>query len=242
LPYFIYIRKNEGYAEVTIDPNTIFDTESEAIQQLIMERNWKKLTPKNRIIRILDFVKNEVPFGFTPKPRISASYVLMERKGQALTKSILLKTLLDACDVLCRFHAFHIKKEIYRGLLRRAPYRFLSDILPSCWIEVFSEDQWLVADGVLLDEAYLNGLKDRIAAAGDEFLGLGAGIFVPGNSHQKWDGKNHTYCQRAAIVRDFGVIEDFEWYFTEFQAGIKQLNRIPHKYANRMISSRRMSD
>ncbi len=224
---------------MTIDPNTIFDTESEAIQRLISERNWKKLTPKNRIIRILDFVRNEISFGFTPKPYISASYVLKEKKGQAITKCILLKTLLDACEVLCRFHAFQIKKDIYKGLLRPASYRFLSDILPSCWIEVFFEDQWLVADGVVLDEAYLNGLKDDMSSAGEEFLGWGAAIFISGNTQQHWDGKRHTYCQRAAIIRDIGVVEDFEWYFSEFHSGIKQLTRIPHKYANRMIAARR---
>ena len=75
------------------DPNKIFDTKSAAVQTLISERNWQKLIERNKIIRILDFLKNDVAFGFTKKACFPASGILTAGHGQALTKSILLKTL-----------------------------------------------------------------------------------------------------------------------------------------------------
>jgi len=98
------------------DPNKIFDANAPAIRELIKERNWNKLIDKNKIVRILNFVKNDIVFGFSKKPLLSASQVLSEGRGYSLTKSILLKTLLDSCGILCRFHAFTVKKELYQGL------------------------------------------------------------------------------------------------------------------------------
>jgi hypothetical protein len=219
------------------ETENIFDANSATIIELISERKWQKLILRNRIIRILEFVKNEIVFGFTPASVMSASRVLSAGRGHALTKSILLKTLLDSCDVLCRFHAFHIKKDLYKGLLYSPAYHLLPDVLLSCWIEVFYDGQWLVADGVLLDRLYMDGLEKRIKREEDEFIGMGAAVFNSGRSCSEWDGKNHSYCQRASIIRDVGVIEDFEWFFSDYKKEIRHLLRIPHKHANRVIAS-----
>ncbi len=219
------------------DPNKIFDTKSAAVQALISERNWEKLIERNKIIRILDFLKNDIVFGFTKKACLPASEILTAGHGQALTKSILLKTLFDACGVLCRFHAFKIKKELYKGLARPFDYKLLPNTLISTWIEVFFEEQWLVADGILLDSGYMRGLQNGILPSEGEFIGMGAGIFLSGNSRTIWNGKNHTYCQRAAIAEDMGIIDNFEWFFSEYKPEIKQLGKISHKFANMVINT-----
>lgn len=223
------------------DPNKIFDVNSPAIQELIKERNWLKLVDKNKIIRILNFVKNDIVFGFSKKPLLSASHVLSEGRGYALTKSILLKTLLDASGILCRFHAFRVKKELYQGLLPPMSYNMMSDHLMSAWVEVFYDNQWLVADGALLDDAYFSSLEKNFHEAQKEFIGMGCAVFLENGIQSSWNGKNHTYNQRAAITRDLGVIEEFEWFFTEFTKDFKQLGRISPKFANRVIHSRRFN-
>ena len=223
------------------DPNKIFDVNSQAIQELISERNWLKLVDRNKIIRIVNFVKNDIVFGFSKKPLLSASQVLTEGRGYALTKSILLKTLLDASGILCRFHAFRVKKELYQGLVAPMTYNMLSDHLMSSWVEIFYDNQWLVADGVLLDDAYFASLEKNFHEAQKEFIGLGCGVFLDTGIQTEWNGKNHSYCQRAAITRDLGVIEEFEWFFSEFTKDFKQLGRIKPKVANKAIHTRRFN-
>ncbi|MCF7832640.1 MAG: transglutaminase family protein [Candidatus Marinimicrobia bacterium] len=223
------------------DPSKIFDINAPAIRELIKERNWDNLVDKNKVVRILNFVKNDIVFGFSKKPLLSASQVLAEGRGYALTKSILLKTLLDSCGILCRFHAFTVKKELYQGLTSPLNYNMLPNNLISAWIEVFQENQWLVADGVLLDAAYFDSLQSDFHEAQKEFAGFGCSIFLDGNIHTAWNGKNHTYCQRAAITRDLGIIEQFDWFFTEFTKDFKLLGKISAKQANKVIYSRRFS-
>ncbi len=221
------------------DPDKIFDLDSPSIQELIKEHNWDNLVDKNKIIRILNYVKNDIVFGFSKKPLLSASQILAEGRGYALTKSILLKTLLDASGVLCRFHAFRVNKNLYQGLVSPLNYNMLSDHMISAWVEVFHNNQWLVADGTLLDTAYFESLQTNFHEAQKEFTGFGCAVFLDNNIPTVWNGKNHTYCQRAAITRDLGVIEEFEWFFTEFAKDFKQLGKISPKFANKVIHSRR---
>ena len=223
------------------DPNKIFDVNAPAIRELIKERNWDNLIDKNKITRILYFVKNDIVFGFSKKPLLSASQVLSEGRGYSLTKSILLKTLLDACGILCRFHAFTVKKDLYHGLVSSMNYNMLPNNLISSWIEVFHENQWLVADGVLLDASYFESIQNDFHEAQKEFIGFGCAIFLEGNIQTVWNRKSHTYCQRAAITRDLGVIEEFEWFFEEFIKDFRQIGKISPKFANKVIHRRRFS-
>lgn len=218
------------------DPQKLFDMHSESVQRLIGERSWDKLVERNKLMCILDFVKNEIPFGFTPRVCMPASTVLSSGKGQAFNKGILLKTLLEACGVLCRWHAFMVKKEIYKGLLLAPFYNMLPQALPSIWVEVFFDNHWLVADGVLLDAAYLQGLQKYIPLKSEEFIGFGAGIFLSGNqTNGSWSGKHHNYSQRAAIVRDLGLVEDYAWFFEEYKRDINTLRNIFPRHANKVI-------
>ena len=223
------------------DPDKIFNIDAPAIQELIQERNWKNLVDKNKIIRILSFVKNDIIFGFSKKPLVSASQVLDDGRGYALTKSILLKTLFDACGILCRFHAFRVKKELYRGLTSAMNFNMLPDHLMSAWIEVFYQNQWLVVDGTLLDSPYFENLQKNFHDAQKEFVGFGCAVFLDNTIHTEWNGKNHTYCQRAAITSDLGVIEEYEWFFSEFAKDFKKLGKIKPKFANKAIHSRRFN-
>lgn len=219
------------------DPKKLFDVESDAVRQLITERNWDKLVERNKVMCILDFVKNEIPFGVTSRVCLPASMVLNVRKGQSFSKAILLKSLLEACGILCRWHAFMVKKELFSGLVRAPFYKYLPQSLISVWVEIFFDNHWLVADGALLDTAYLHGLQKYIPLKAEEFIGYGAGIFLSGSQmNSDWNGKQHNYTQRAAIVRDLGLVEDYEWFFEEYKREIGALRRIYPGYANKVIA------
>ncbi|MDZ7820922.1 MAG: hypothetical protein U5N26_03380 [Candidatus Marinimicrobia bacterium] len=215
----------------------IFDKESAAVRDLVAKRGWKAKNESESFAAIFDFVKNGIPFGMNKKGCIPASKVLEDGYGQALTKSILLKTLTEACGLLCRFHAFRIKKNLYEGLPRKIRYNSLPDTLISAWAELFYNGRWIVADGVILDDQYLEGLCGHISAGDGEFIGLGAGLYSGNTRHRSWDGENHSYCQRAAIVRDLGIIDDFEWFFSEYRADFRKLGKLASKHANRKIAA-----
>ncbi|MEA2077712.1 MAG: hypothetical protein U9O95_06805, partial [Candidatus Marinimicrobia bacterium] len=138
-----------------------------------------------------------------------------------------------------QYPAFRVNKNLYQGLTSSLNYNMLPNHLISAWIEVFYENQWLVADGVLLDTTYFENLQANFHEAQKEFIGFGCAVFLDNNIHTVWNGKNHSYCQRAAITRDLGVIEEFEWFFSEFTKDFKQLGKISPKVANKIIHSRR---
>lgn len=217
------------------DPTKIFDQHCPEIEALIKERGWRRLGEKNKIDRIFDFVKNEIMFGFSKEPLLSASQVLLRGRGDAINKSILLKTLLDACNVLCRFHSFKVNKEMYQGIVSPLNYKLLPEHLISAWIEIFYNGQWLVADGVLLDSTFMNQIQKKFHEAQKEFVGFGCAMYLENGPQTEWNGVGHSYCQRAAITRDLGLIEEFDWYFTEFTKDFKQLGHIFSKKSNSLI-------
>lgn len=219
------------------DPNKIFDNDNPVIEALIRSRGWRRLGEKNRINNIYDFVKNEIAFGFSKKPLLSASQVLNSGKGDALNKSILLKTLLDASNVLCRFHSFKVKKDMYQGIVSPLNYRLLPTHLISAWVEIFYDGHWIIADGILLDTPYFQNLHKKFHEAQKEFIGFGCAIYLENGPQMTWDGTTHTYCQRAAISHDLGLIEEFDWFFTEFIKDFKQLGLIFSKRTNAMIEA-----
>ena len=226
---------------MTSTADYIFDTGSSRIQEVITEQAWMKKEDRQRLAAILDFVRNAIPFGMNKKGALPASAVLEQGFGQAVTKSILLKTLLDACGLLNRFHAFRVSKGLYAGLPGKMRYKALPDTLISAWIEIFHQDRWYVVDGVLLDEPYLRGVERHIGEGRDEFIGLGAGIY-PENRRHEWTGDNHSYCQRAAIVRDLGIIDDPDWFFEEYRRDLRKLGRVASRHTNHIIRSIRKTE
>lgn len=214
------------------DPNKIFNQDSPEIQNLIKEKKWRRFGEKNRILQIFNYVKNDIRFGFPKKALLSASQVVNEGRANAFNKSILLKTLLDASGILCRFHAFTVKKEIYNDIVPPLRFKLLPNHLISAWVEVFFDGQWIVIDGVQLDEKYFNNISKKFHEAQKEFVGYGCALYLESGYQTDWDGKTHSYNQRAAITRDHGVIEEFEWFFEEFAKDIKQLRKIRSKKTN----------
>lgn len=214
------------------DPNKIFNQDSPEIQNLIREKKWRSFGEKNRILQIFNYVKNDINFGFPKKALLSASQVVNEGQANALNKSILLKTLFDASGILCRFHAFTINKEIYNGIVSSLRFKFLPQHLISAWIEVFFDEQWIVVDGVQLDEKYFNNISKIFHKTQKEFIGYGCAIYLDNGHQTNWDGKTHSYNQRAAITRDHGLIEEFDWFFEEFSKDIKELKKIRSKKTN----------
>lgn len=219
------------------DPNKIFDQDSPEIQDLIKEKKWRRFGENNRIAHIYDYVRNDINFGFPKKALLSASQVIAEGRANALNKSILLKTLLDACNILCRFHAFTVTKEMYSGILPSMKFKTLPNHLISAWVEVFFDGQWIVIDGVQLDKGYFDNITKKFHEAQKEFVGYGCAIYLENGPTTEWDGKTHSYNQRAAITRDHGVIEEFEWFFEEFAKDIRQLKKMSGKKCNQNIQN-----
>ena len=100
----------------------MLDFQSPSIQQLIIDRDWEKLTVSERIGAVYDFVRNEILFGYNVDDTLAASKVLSDGYGQCNTKTTLLMALLRALDVPCRFHGFTIDKSLQRGVVPELIY------------------------------------------------------------------------------------------------------------------------
>ena len=78
----------------------LLDYNNENIQNLIKSRNWKSLDDYQKIEKIYNNVRDDIP----------ASKILLEGFGQCNTKGILFMALLRAINIPCRIHGFTINK------------------------------------------------------------------------------------------------------------------------------------
>ncbi len=107
-----------------------------SMQRLILERGWKSLSEKNKILRIYNFVRDEIKFGFNVDDETPASDVIEDGYGQCNTKGILFMALLRAVGIPCRLHGFAISKGIQKGAITGIWYRMAPDELVHSWVEI----------------------------------------------------------------------------------------------------------
>ena len=112
---------NPKYLGVT----RMLDYETENIQKLVEERNWKELSEYERIKVIYDFVRDEILFGYNVDDTVPASRVLRDGYGQCNTKGTLFMALLRACEIPCRIHGFTIDKKLQKGAMTGMVYSCL---------------------------------------------------------------------------------------------------------------------
>ena len=124
---------------------------------------------------------------------------------------------------------------MYGGIISPVKFKLLPNHLISAWVEVFLDNQWIVIDGVQLDSVYFDHVSKKFHEAQKEFIGFGCGIYLENGPQTDWDGKTHSYNQRAAITRDHGIIEEYEWFFEEYAKDIKQNSKISCKKCNENI-------
>jgi hypothetical protein len=163
-------------------------------------------TPRERAVRIHDFVRDEIAFGFAPALYDQrASEVLRSRVGFCTTKSTLFVALLRASGIPARQHFVDIDARVLLGLIDPG-----TSYVDHSYAEVRLAERWLRVDSFILDPALAQAARARLAREG---LWLGYGAHRRGVSD--WDGASDAFSQfvddgsvRLLSRNDYGVFDD----------------------------------
>lgn len=224
---------------MVLTADRIFNKNADSIQNLVRNNGWKDLSDRDTVAAVYRYIKNSIKFGLLKQEPVPASQVLELKKGGIVSQDILFKTLLDAAGVLSRYRAVFVKKEIYSDLIRPMRFNSLPKLLISSWIEVFLDEKWIIIDGLAFDTAYLDGVKEKAASVeAKEFIGYGLAVFDGQSINDEWTGE-HLFFQRAAVTRDLGVIDNFEWFFSEYKKAFQALSTMSGKYSGNTINALR---
>jgi transglutaminase-like putative cysteine protease len=218
-------------------PTAMLDHRNDAIRQLVTERGWRELEPDDRIGAVYNYVRNDIAFGYNTDDDISASEVLADGYGQCNTKATLLMALLRAVDIPCRLHAATINKRLQEGVVPAAVYRLAPDEILHAWVEVLVDNDWKRLEGVILDDAYLNGLRCQIGRPTSAFIGYAAGTDDLDNPPVEWVG-DHTEIQMTGVERNLGIYADPDSYYQTAGTNLSGLKRILYRRLIRHIMNR----
>lgn len=190
----------------------LLDFDSPALRGTVERHGWSELAEGPRIGAVYDFVRNGIPFGYNASDDLPASVVLADGYGQCNTKTTLLMALLRAGGIGCRFHGATIDKRLQHGVMVAPPYWFAPRSIIHSWAEVFVDGAWVGLEGVILDDAYLAGLRAHTGQCAGPFLGYGVGTEDLADPPVRWRGTD-TRIQATGINRDFGVFDDPDAFY-----------------------------
>ena len=186
----------------------------------VAERVGDTGTAREAAIRLHDFVRDEIRFGFCPAMYDqSASHVLKAGIGYGLTKSTLFVALLRALGIPARQHFVDISAEILHGVM--APR---SPLIDHCYVEVLLDEGWVRVDSFIVDLPMAEAARARLRREGRM---IGYGVHIDGVS--VWDGRRDAFCQfvnngavEAFSESDHGLFRDID----EFHEKASGWNRI----------------
>lgn len=195
-------------------PTRLLDLDTPSLQALVRERCWRELPERERIGAIYEFVRDEIRFGYNRSDDVIASEVLRDGYGQCNTKSTLLMALLRAAGIACRFHGFTIHKELQKGVVTGLLYQLAPREILHSWVEVSVDGQWVELEGVILDDAYLEGVRQHTGVTQGPLLGYAVGTEEVGRPEVRWQGES-TFIQRTGIARDLGLFDDPDAFYAQ---------------------------
>ncbi|WP_406243181.1 transglutaminase family protein [Tissierella carlieri] len=223
--------------DIYLKQTKLLDFNTPSIQNLIVEKGWKQLEEKEKIAAVYSFVRNEIKFGYNRSDDIPASEVLRDGYGQCNTKSILLMALLRALNIPCRIHGFYIDKKMQKGALTGITYLFAPNKIVHAWSEVYFNNEWIALEGVIIDEEYLNQVKDKLYNFNNGYIGYGISVEDKEKINICWQGKS-TYIQSFSITDDLGVFNSPDDFFLKYNNTSSKLKRFLFDVLRRRINKK----
>jgi len=172
-----------------------------------------------RAVRIHDFVRDRIAFGFSPRlDDATPEQTLDEGVGHTIPKTGLFVALLRAAGLQARVHVVTIDHDILRGLFAHGAHRLLPWEILHAYAEVEVEGRWWCADSFALDTPLWRAATARLRVEGTL---LGYAAHRDGTC--RWSGAGHAFAQLATrdmVVEDHGVFTDLhEFRQTCMRAG-----------------------
>ncbi|WP_315121190.1 transglutaminase-like domain-containing protein [uncultured Clostridium sp.] len=216
---------------------TLLDFNTPSIQDLIINKGWKDLEEEEKIKAVYDFVRNEIKFGYNRSDDILASEVLKDGYGQCNTKSILLMALLRALGIPCRIHGFYIDKKMQKGALTGITYLFAPKKIVHAWTEVYFNNQWVALEGVIIDDKYLDQVKDKLCNFNQGYIGYGISVDDKEQINLCWQGQS-TYIQSFSITDDLGIFNSPDDFFREYNNTSNKIKRFVFNILRKRINKK----
>ena len=202
----------------------ILDFDKPSIKSLINEKGWGKMSEKDKVKNIYDYVKDDVKFGYNTDDSISASEVLDDGYGQCNTKANLFMALLRAVGIPNRMHGFTIHKALQKGAITGIWYRLSPKNILHSWVEVYVNGEWFNLEGLILDAAYLKALQAKFSDCSTTFCGYGAYTDNFQKPQVEWN-MNDTYIQEKGINQDFGLFDTPDDFYSQHQQKLRSLKK-----------------
>lgn len=203
-----------GMTDPLLAPTRLLDLDHPTLRELVAARGWATLPLRARIGAVYDFVRDEIGFGYNADDDRPASAVLADGLGQCNTKSTLLMALLRAVGVRCRLHGGTVHKRLQKGVVPAVTYALAPDEILHTWVEVEWEGRWTALEGVILDGAYLDGVRAAHPGTSGAFLGYAVGTERLEAPAVAWKGED-TFVQATGLARDHGVFTDPDAFYAE---------------------------
>ena len=210
------------------------------IQQLVNKKQWDRQAPKDQILNIYNYVRDEILFGYNRADDIPASEVLMDGYGQCNTKGVLFMALLRAVGVPCRMHGFTIDKKLQKGAMKSWYYKLSPNEIVHSWVEVFYENKWYNLEGFILDVPYLTKLQEKFDDCQGSFCGYGVATDNFQNPDIYWN-ENDTYVQKEGIVRDLGLYDSADDFFAKYNQNLSPMRKKIFQHVVRHLMNRNVS-
>jgi transglutaminase-like putative cysteine protease len=192
-------------------PTRYIDSEHREIQTLVVQIAPSSLEPRERAVRIHDYVRDQIKFGwaadFYDQP---ASKVLESRVGFCNTKGTLFAAMLRAADIAARQYFVDIDAKILLPFLDPGvPY------VDHSFVEVLLDRRWHRTDSYIVDSPLYTVASSRLQA---QRKVLGFGIHREGT--RDWDGRTDSFSQfvrspasPVLTTRDYGVLDDIGAFY-----------------------------
>ncbi len=180
------------------------------IQELAHGLTENALLDDDKVSRILEYVRDEIPFGFPPRwNEDTATDVLDVGIGYCITKSILFQALCLAAGIPARIHFAHIRTKAMRGIFPFWAFLFLPRAGTHAWVDVELGENWIPVDAYINDLPLFMAARRRLEKEGRQ-IGYSVACKKEAPCGADWRKAFH---QMGAVVEDHGSWEDASQYF-----------------------------
>ena len=232
--------KEKHSEERYLEETQMVNYRADSIQKLVEKHGWKDLGEYDRIGAVYDFVRNDILFGYNASDLLSAEEVLRDGYGQCNTKSTLLMALLRAVDVPCRLHGSEVSKYFQEGATSGLIAKLAPETVAHTWVEVLFKGQWIALEGVITDEAYVQGVKSRCPDENWDYKGYAISVPSLNDLNLDWNGAD-LFVQNTSVVKDYGVYESPDGFFNEHKQTWSKLKDFAYIHYGRKVMNKNVA-
>ena len=219
---------------------TMLNYNSNSIQKLVEARGWKELDEFERIGAVYDYVRNEILFGYNSSDLLTAEEVLKDGYGQCNTKGTLLMALFRAVGIPCRLHGSEVSKYFQEGATSGLISKLAPESVVHTWVEVSYQNKWIALEGVITDEAYVQGVKKKCREHIGDFKGYAISVPDLKTLDLNWNGED-LFVQNTSVVEDYGVFDSPDVFFKEHKQTWNKVKDFAYVHYGRKVMNRNVS-